>query len=285
MVNINSKKQYLQTYLSLVKKSNSEKIDDIYKYIVKADVKDATKASYLNSIISLKKLDQSLVKGDLKDIIDLRDQLTVKIEKDRNEDNLNEKQKNAIEKIKLDDLEKFVNELKLKRLNSNKDLEDYILIYLMVNYPLRNDLQEIHLTFHKSDLKQPLNVLYIPKKGKSILSLKEYKTSKTNGSIIINLDEDITNDIKLLIKNNINRKFLFCNLNNEALSSSSFTHKLNRIFKKKFDIPISSTILRKIYLTGKYGDVMEEFHKDNKLMGHSSQVAQKIYISNNKKDI
>lgn len=98
MVNSNSKKQYLTTYMSLIKNAKSESLKDIYDYIVKKNVKDATKASYLNSIISLKKLDNSLVKGDLKDIVELRDKLNIKIEKHRETNNITEGQQEAIKK-------------------------------------------------------------------------------------------------------------------------------------------------------------------------------------------
>ena len=41
---------------------------------------------------------------------------------------------------------------------------------------------------------------------------------------------------------------------------------------------ISTTMLRKIYLSSKYGKVKEEMEKDAKVMGHSTEVAQSVYI-------
>ena len=282
MVSLNSKKQYLQTYLSLIKKANSSDMNDLYDYIVKSKVKDNTKLSYLNSIISLKKIDSELVTGDLKDISELRDKLNIKIEKAREVNNITESQEVAMNKINLNDLKKFVEELAEAKDNSIRNLEDYLLIKLMVEFPLRNDLQEIRLTTHKQDLKTPFNVIYIPKSGKSILSLKEFKTARKEGEIIIDIPIDISDDIRKLIKLDKFRKFLFVNRDNNPLSSSSFTHKLNSLFKKRFGIPISSTIIRKIYLSGKYSGVLEEMKEDARVMGHSTQTAQKIYISNKK---
>ena len=43
-------------------------------------------------------------------------------------------------------------------------------------------------------------------------------------------------------------------------------------------MPISSTIIRKIYLTGKYSDVVDEMERDAKIMGHDIETARKIYI-------
>lgn len=282
MVNLNSQKQYAQTYLSLIKKANSEKPSDIYKYIVNSKVKDATKLSYLNSIISLKKIDASLVKGDLTDIAELRDKLNVKIENDRKDDNIRPAQKEALSKITHEKLKEFVSELNEKKSKNLKSLEDYILVNLMVNYPLRNDLQEILLSNHKTDLKNPNNILYVPKSGEAILSLKEYKTRHAKGAedIVIKFGTDVSNDIRNLIKHDINRKYLFTNNEGGALSSSSFTHRLNRIFNNKFGIPMSSTIIRKIYLSSKYKDTLDEMAKDAVIMGHSPDTAQKIYVNN-----
>lgn len=282
MVKTTSQKQYLSTYLSLIKKAESSDIKDIYDYIFKKKVKDNTKASYLNSIISLKKIDDKSVKGNLKDIIEYRDKLNNKIEKDREIDNIREGQKEAIQNINLDDLRKFGKELNLKKNNSLKDLEDAILINMMVMYPLRNDLQEILLTQHKKDLTKPdLNILFIPKKGECVLSLKEFKTSSSQGEIIININIELSDDIRNLIKSDTFRKYLFENRFNKPLSSSSFTHKLNVLTKKEFGIPISSTLIRKIYLSSKYANTIKDMKKDSQILGHSLDTQRSTYINNN----
>lgn len=283
MVNSNSKKQYIQTYLSLVKKANSEKLDDIYNHIVNSRVKDTTKLNYLNSIISLKKIDPSLVKGDLTDVSELRDKLNIKLDKARSENNITAGQAPAMEKISIDDLHDFVDELDKKKDESLRALEDYILIAMMVNYPLRNDLQEVKLTNHKADLKTPLNAIFVPKSGNAILSLKEYKTAKTYGDLNIPMSDKISDAIRKLVKSDTFRKHLFVNKDNKPLTSSAFTHRLNKIFMDKFGVPASSTIIRKIYLSGKYKDVVEEMEKDAKMMGHSISTQQKVYVSNNDK--
>ena len=48
--------------------------------------------------------------------------------------------------------------------------------------------------------------------------------------------------------------------------------------KKRMGKSISTTMLRKIYLSSKYGKVKEEMEKDAKVMGHSTGVAQSVYI-------
>ena len=44
------------------------------------------------------------------------------------------------------------------------------------------------------------------------------------------------------------------------------------------DKSISTTLLRKIYLSSKYGNMKEELEKDNKVMGHSKAVALDTYV-------
>jgi len=275
-----SQKQYLRTYLSLIKRSNSDEIDKIYEFIKNGKIKDSTKLFYLNSIISLKKFDSKIVKGDLKDIVELRDKLILKLEQEKEKNNLNERQAEAMNKVSYNDLKNFVEKLKERKNNSTKDLDNYILVKLMTDYPVRNDLQEILLTIHKLDLNKQVNALYLPpkKNASGVLSLKEYKTSKTNGDIKIELDGELTNDIKQLAKDG--RKYLFVNSKNEPYSTSLFSHKLNRVFNNEFGVNISSTILRKIYLTDKYKDVVNQMEKDAKIMGHSTDTAKKIYIRN-----
>jgi integrase len=284
MIANTSKKQYLTTYRNLIKKADSDSMEDIYKFIKDASVKDTTKQSYLNSIISLKKYDSSLVKGDLKDIVDFRDKLNVKIDDNRKTNNISDKQRKALETVNMNNIATFLDKLKSDKDKSPKNLENYILIYLMSKYPIRNDLQEIYITNYKSDTNHPINSILIPagNNKKAKLYLKEYKTSKTNGDIVIELDTEITKDIKKLIKDE--RKYLFQNSKGEALSSSLFTHKLNRLFNKEFGIPVSSTILRKIYLTDKYKDVIGEMAKDAQIMGHSMDTQRDVYVDNKKKE-
>jgi hypothetical protein len=60
----------------------------------------------------------------------------------------------------------------------------------------------------------------------------------------------------------------------QVISSSGITTQLNRIFAPK---KISSSMLRHIYLTDKYGDVKEEMAEDAKAMGHSVSM-QRDYV-------
>ena len=58
-------------------------------------------------------------------------------------------------------------------------------------------------------------------------------------------------------------------------SSNAMTRRLNRIFGGN---KISSTALRSIYLTEKYKDTSLELKEDAKMMGHSIQSQQTVYV-------
>jgi len=277
---LTSQRHYITTYKVLIKRTGSENINDIYNYIKNAPVKDTTKVSYLNAIISLKKLDDRLVKGNINVLKDYRDSLSFDIDDRRNENNTNERQSKAIQNITLDDLNKFVIKLNANKNDTKKNREKYILVHLMVKYPLRNDLQEIQITHNKQDLDDIENYLYIPsnKNNNAILSIKKFKTAGSNNinDIVIDLDNNITNDIRELLKDG--RKYLFVDNKGNPLTSNAFTHRLNAIFKKEFNMPISSTIIRKIYLTNKYAPILKEMEQDSKIMGHSLDMQRRIYI-------
>lgn len=282
-INKSTSTQYISSYLSLIKRCGTNDLMEIYKYInTNEKLKPATKLSYLNSIIGLKKMNPQIINQDLSRIKALRDKLNLQIEKERANDNRNDRQKEAMETITLDKLKEFVTKLETNKSNSIKDLEHYILISMMVKFPIRNDLMEVAVVHTKADLKDRTdNFIYIPK-GKdkeAVLYLKEYKTSKTHGDIIIKIDSSLTKDITKLVKSD-DRKYLFVNNKNKPLSSSLFSHLMNSIFKKEFGVPISSTILRKIYLTDKYKDVTTDMKNDAKLMGHDLTTQKNVYISN-----
>ena len=60
----------------------------------------------------------------------------------------------------------------------------------------------------------------------------------------------------------------------EMKTSTDITSLLQSIFDSK----VSSSMLRKIYLTDKYSDVMKEMSKDVEAMATSKETAQTNYI-------
>lgn len=117
------------------------------------------------------------------------------------------------------------------------------------------------------------------------LVFNSYKTSKTYGQQIINYDdnEELKKAISIYLKYHplIKGKFsksktipLLVSFSGSPLNQiNSITRILNKVFNKK----IGSSMLRHIYLTGKYGEDLKEKNDDAEAMGHSINT-QKEYI-------
>lgn len=113
-----------------------------------------------------------------------------------------------------------------------------------------------------------------------ILVLQKYKTAKFYGIKKIKLPKLLVQDLRNFekYKSNISETpFLLVNSTDfMPLSGTNLTKTLNKIFYPK---KVSSTILRKVYLSYKYPIThsMEEMQKDADIMGHDITTARKIY--------
>lgn len=107
-----------------------------------------------------------------------------------------------------------------------------------------------------------------------------YKTSKKDGQLIEEVPEDLKEVITLYLKHHPLVKgkkydvpFLVYYNGTPLDKINSITYILNKIFGRK----IGSSMLRHIFLSGKYGTVLEEMKEDAKMMGHN-MMTQKDYI-------
>ena len=66
------------------------------------------------------------------------------------------------------------------------------------------------------------------------------------------------------------------------MTRNELSQLLLKTSKKYMNKNISTTMLRKIYLSSKYSDVLDDMKQDAKIMGHSTATAQNVYIK--KKD-
>lgn len=275
----NSKQTYIKNWLQLIKETGSEKPDDILKHVLNKKVKPNTKANLLNSIISLVRIKPSLV-PDISKFEQARNKIQAEIRADNKEDNFNEKQRNISDNVKWGHIEAMLAKLEDEK---NDNLEDYILLRLMIP-PLRNDLQDIKICTNKKDLTK-LNCLFF-NGDKAILRINHHKTTSRGGKPIIReIDKELTNDIKNLIADG--RSHLFVNRFKQPFKQSTFTHKVESLFKKHLGFPIGSTMLRKLYHTHHTADDLEKIaeleakvEKTANSMGHSINVVKSHYVDN-----
>ena len=102
-----------------------------------------------------------------------------------------------------------------------------------------------------------------------------YKTAKEYGEQIIDVKQKAPEFFKILnkwVKINPTEYLLFSS-NQQKLTSPQITRMLNKLLGKN----VSSSMLRHIYLTEKYGDIQNEMEMDAKEMSHSKST-QAEYI-------
>lgn len=151
--------------------------------------------------------------------------------------------------------------LSLYYLNAPRRNKDYSILKIVNNYNDKLDNQYNYLDLNKNEFV-----------------FNNYKTSKKYNQQRVEVPPELMNIINEYIKEFKikNNDFLIKDLKkNEPINiNNGMTVLLNRIFKKK----VGSSMLRKIYLTSKYGDQAKELKEDVKNMGTSVSVAQNNYI-------
>ena len=108
-----------------------------------------------------------------------------------------------------------------------------------------------------------------------------WKTKKSKGDRRrVEVPPNLVKLIRAVIRKKDNPEYLFEDAKGQPLSRNSLTKLFNRIFATYFpDKKISTSMLRHLFLTTKYGDIKNEMEKDSNNLGHSLNT-QKDYIKN-----
>lgn len=113
-----------------------------------------------------------------------------------------------------------------------------------------------------------------------------YKTEKTYKQKIMEIPDNLVSILKVYLKfhpqaKDLKKKVMeapvhfLMHYNGDPIKTSvEMTRILNKIFGKK----VGCSMLRSIFLTGKYGDKLEELKQDTSAMGTSVNTAQSNYI-------
>ena len=295
----NTVKQY-QTNLNKLKKMFDtddygflDSPDDVMEKI--ESLHYTTQRNFLNAIIVLLMALNHDERYDklLKEYGDLRDGFNNKYDEENKSGIISDKQSKNFATI--EEVYEMINKMgaELKPIKKkNKDditkkemnlLQAFVLFSIYSKYPMRNDVSEMESISKrdynklKEEDKKSKNYLVIHKNGMFFV-LNKYKTSKKYEELKIEIDDP---QVKKLLRYYLRVNgmgVLFKSSTGKPLTRIEISKTLLKYSQKYMGKSISSTLLRKIYLSSKYGDMKKELEKDNQIMGHSKEVALDTYV-------
>ncbi len=314
------KKTTIDTYITLLerlqrifKTENYEFLAKPSEFMKKKEIADShylTQRNFLNAIVVLL---TALNKDNKYELLikrygEIRDKFNEKYDEQQKSGTISEKQAENFAtsdeifemlKIMKTDLKDIDNEKATKK--EKQLLQAYTLFSIYARMPMRNDVAGMNAILKKTydglsdEKKKENNYLVVSRRpaatAKFTFILNYYKTNKKYGSLELPIeDKRLTADL---------RKFLTFNetLYTPVVSTPLFKtstgkpinrNELSKILLKYSELylnkKISTTLLRKIFLSSKYGgegglkEQLEELAKDNKIMMHSKDVALNSYV-------
>lgn len=284
-----------QYYVQLKKLKNIFDTND-YKFLIKPkNVEDKLQNLHYTSIRNMynaiiillmalnetKKYDELIVEYS-----DMRDELNNKYEDEQKSGIISDKQKPNF--VKMEEIESMISELKqevmiLKKkktlTKSDKStIRAWTLFNMLSKIPTRNDASNmlyITQTNYKklSDDDKKNNNYLVNQRNNMKFIYNQYKTSKKYSENIISVPTELKPVLRLYLK------LMDYKLGDNIfpLSKNAISQLLIKTSKRILNKNISSTMIRKSYMSSKYSGLKEEMEKDAKVMGHSVDVGQSIY--------
>jgi len=188
-------------------------------------------------------------------------------------------------------INEMANELKPLKKKSKDDitkkemqlLQAFVLFNIYARMPFRNDVAGMEAIQKRAynklseEEKKAKNFLVVEKNGLFFV-LNKYKTAKKYEELDLPIEDPALKKIlRYYLKIN-GMGVLFKTSTGKPLTRIELSKVLLKYSQKYMNKSISSTLLRKIYLSSKYGSMKEELEKDNKVMGHSKAVALDTYV-------
>jgi hypothetical protein len=157
------------------------------------------------------------------------------------------------------------------------DILKYLILSLYTDIPPRRNKDYQHMIVVDKEPKELQKLNYLILKPKMTFLFNDYKSIRTHGKQEFDIPPQLQDTIKLYLKHKDKSSniFLLDSNGNPFKNVNSLTYILNKIFGKK----IGSSMLRHIYLSGKYQDVSKEQKDDSKKMAHTIGT-QSMYIRN-----
>ena len=185
------------------------------------------------------------------------------------------------------------NEIKSKGLKKKENLtgkeKELLMVYTMftflLKYPLRNDLSGMRYitktAYNKLSEEDKKNGNFLVNEKNSLTAiLNEYKTSRKFGEKKLPIDKDIEKILRMYIKatNKKHGDVLFVSSKDTPLSRNALSQLLIKTSKKYLNKSISTTLMRKIVLSHKFGDMKKEQEKMAHITGHDVATMNQVYI-------
>ena len=193
-----------------------------------------------------------------------------------------------------DELGTKYDEIKARRFNGDlkpsvyEDLQEYPLLSMQLKYPIRNDLHDtLIMTQAKyqrmsKEARTQQNIIVLKRDSGSLI-LNDYKTKGVYGQKVIELDKETTHLLHDFLrfrgKHGWESPWFLLNTKKQPMNSNMVTKAFNRIFKP-FGKSVSTSMIRHIVLTDKFGDTMQEAKEMADMMGHSVKTQQEMYVKN-----
>ena len=277
---------------------NYDFLKDVDKVMEKiGDKHFTTIRNYLNAIIilllALNHDDE--YKELLKEYQSKRDDLNQQYEDENATGKISDKQKENF--IPYEDLVKMINEMgkdlkgfKKKELSAKDKmlLQIYIIYQIHIRLPMRNDLSGMEAinkrTYNKlsEEDKKAKNYLVI-EKGKMFMVLNKFKTQSKYEELRFDVPKDLERLLRSYLKIN-GMGVLFKSSTGKALTRNQLSQLLIKFSKKYIGKSISTTMLRKIVLSHKFGDLKKEQEEMSKITGHSVGTMNNVYIKEGNED-
>lgn len=250
-----------------------------------------SKRNYLNAIIVfLMAHEDGDNHTDIQKYIKVRDEYNEQYAKEQKTGIISDKQSPNFTTI--EEVYKMINKMaeELKPIKKKENLsakekqllQVFILFNIHVRLPLRNDLAGA-MAINKREYNKLLdadkkenNYLVIDKNDMYFI-LNKYKTSKKYEELKIIVPKDLKKLLRFYLKIH-GTGVLFTSSTGNPLTRNALTQLLTKYSMRYMNKKISTTLLRKIYLSSKYADMNEELEEDNKVMAHSKDVALATYI-------
>ena len=149
-------------------------------------------------------------------------------------------------------------------------------LYLLDNDPRRNVYATMDIVKSTDDIEEGKNYLVVKGRNKKWFMIQDQKSKKFKGPQKIPVNTKLNKILNLWLKYNTS-KHLILNSKGNKMNTNQLTKYLNTIFSgtgKK----ISTTMIRKIFLSNEFGATLTRMEKTAENMGHTTKTAQKNYI-------